>query len=259
MEDFQTIHQKSFKGCKGVVLGILAVLLAVLTVSIAIDVKDKIEETENTITVFATGEVYAKPDLALTTFSVVTEAKTVETAMTENTEKMNAVIASMKEEGVMEKDLKTTTFNISPRYEWYYQEVCIPPCSSGERVLVGYEIQQSLQVKIRNLEKVGALLQKATDAGANQIGNLQFTIDDQDAVKSQARAEAITEAKAKAKELTDQLGVRLIRISSFNESGAYDYAMEATASIGKGGGTEAQIETGENKISVTVYITYEIR
>lgn len=257
MEEFQTLHHKKYK-C--LLFSVLALLSIVLTVSIAIDIKDKIEETENTITVFATGEVYAKPDLALTTFSVVTEAETVAEAMTENTEKMNAVIDSMKEEGIEEKDLKTTTFNISPRYEWYYKEACIPPCPSGERILVGYEVQQSLQVKIRDLEKVGALLQKATDAGANQVGNLQFTIEDQDAVKSQARAEAIDEAKAKAKELASQLGVRLIRISSFNESSVLPYyGLEMAEASGRGGGEEPQIEIGENKISVTVYITYDIR
>jgi len=244
----------------------LIIFLVVLIVSIAVGIQNKIKEskyigqeieTKNTITVSDTAEVYAKPDLALTTFSVKTEKKTVAQAMTENTTKMNAIIDFMKKTGVEEKDLKTTSFNIYPRYD-YIQSSIYP---SGQRVLVGYEITQSLQVKIRDLEKIGQIIQGATDAGANQIGDLQFTIDNEDEFKKQARAEAIKKAKDKAEEIADQLGIKLVRIVNFNESSQmpfyYDYALSEKVGIG-GGGEVPQIETGENKIEVTISITYEI-
>lgn len=235
------------------------VFLVSLTVWVNIDIQNKITETENTITVSDTGTVYAKPDLALTTFSVITEAETVAEAMNGNTEKMNAVIDSVKEQGVEEKDLKTTSFNIYPRYEWHEKETCIPPCPQGKRVLVGYEVRQSLQVKIRNLDKVGTIIQVGTDAGAGQVSDLQFTIDKQDELKKQAREQAIEKAKTKARELASQLGVNLVRISNFSESSIVPryYGLEKIAVPGAEEETP-QIEIGENKIEVTVTITYEI-
>ena len=246
---------------------LLGLFLLALTVSTVVDVQNKIKEgkyigqeieTKNTITVSDKGEVYAKPDLAITTFSVAIEKKTVAEAMKENAKKMNAVIDSVKEQGVEDKDLKTVNFNIYPRYEWYDTIQFYP---QGKRVLVGYEVQQSLEVKIRDMEKIGDIIQGATDAGANQVGDLQFTIDNQDEFKKQARGQAIEKAKNKAEELASQLGVKLVRITNFSESGVIPYYYGFEKAVGMGGGEEApapEIETGENKIEVNVTITYEI-
>ena len=244
-------------------LVILGIFLITLIISKAIDIKDKIQTTGNTITVSDTGEIYAKPDLALVTFSVVNEAKTVAEAMAQNTEDMNGVINFVKDQGVEEKDLKTTSFNIYPRYEYQKveAEIEIYPYPPGKRVLVGYEITQSLEVKIRDMTKIGKIIEGATEFGANQVGDLQFTIDKQDELKKQARAEAIEKAKTKAKELAEQLGVKLVRIINFNESSVvpYYYGLEKMAVSLVAGAETPQMETGENKIEVTVSITYEIR
>lgn len=240
----------------------LVLFLAALFVSAVIDIKDKMQTSENTITVFDTGEIYAKPDLALTTFSVITEAKSVVEAMNENTKKMNAVIDFIKGEGVEDKDLKTTSFSIYPRYEWYETKTClVPPCPAGQRVLVGYEVRQSLQVKIREMSKIGPIIQGAAETGASQVGDLQFTIDKQDELKKQAREEAIKKAKTKAKELAKQLGVKLVKITNFSESSIIPYFYGLEEALGKGGESAPapQIETGENKIEVTVTITYAIK
>ena len=260
---FENCNLKEKEKCLcAALLVILGVFLITLIISKSIDIKDKIQITGNTITVSDTGEVYAKPDLALTAFSVITEEKTVAEALSKNTEKMNTVIDFVKGQGVEEKDLKTTSFNIYPRYEWYDETQCeIYPCPTGERVLVGYEVQQSLEVKIRDLEKIGAIIEGATEAGANQVGDLQLTIDKQDELKKQAREQAIEKAKTKAKELAGQLGVKLVRITNFSESSVipYYYGLEKAAALSGVGGGTPQIETGENKIEVTVSITYEIR
>ena len=242
-----------------IIVGII--LLLSLTVWVNVDIKDRIQKTGNTITVYATGEVYTKPDLTITTFSAITEAKTVAEALSENTEKMNDVISFVKAQGVEDKDLKTTSFNIYPRYEYQKIETEIYPYPPGKRVLVGYEVTQSLEVKIRDMTKIGDILQGATDAGANQVGDLQFTIDKEEEFEKQARKEAIEKAKAKAEELAFQLGVNLVKITNFSESSVapYFYGLEkAAAPAGLGGGEAPQIETGENKIEVTVTITYEI-
>jgi len=169
---------------------------------------------------------------------------------------MNSVIEAIKSQGVEEKDLKTTNFSISPRYEWYEKSEIYP---ARKRVLVGYEVNQTLQVKIRDLTKIGNIIQVATKAGANQVGDLQFTIDKQDELKSQARKEAIEKAKVMAKEIAGQLGVKLVKITNFSENAIapipYPYFMEKAMS---GGAETPQIQTGENKIEVQVSITYEI-
>jgi len=263
--DFLKDHCSKNKNIFILLVSVLIVFIFVLSVSGIVGVFNKIKEgkyigqevqTKNTITVSDTGEIYTKPDLGITVFSVKTEKKTVAQAMTENTEKMNEIIGAMKDLGVEEKDLKTTAFNIYPRYD-YIENISFV---QGTRVLVGYEITQSLQVKIRDLEKIGEVVQDATDAGANQVGNLSFTVDKKDEFKEQAREEAINKAKAKAKELASQLGVDLVRIIGFYESGEAlmynDYASKEA--MGIGGGGAPQIETGENKISVSVNITYEI-
>jgi len=260
--DFQELQFKNLK----FVFGILAILfLAVVTVWFGVGALNKLKENrfigkeaevKNTISVSGTGEIWAKPDLALIDFSVVGEKKTVIEAMAENTKKMNSVIEAIKSQGVEEKDLKTTNFSISPRYEWYEKSEIYP---AGKRVLVGYEVNQTLQVKIRDLTKIGNIIQVATKAGANQVGDLQFTIDKQDELKSQARKEAIEKAKVMAKEIAGQLGVKLVKITNFSENATapipYPYFMERAM----GGGAETpQIQTGENKIEVQVSITYEI-
>ncbi len=250
---------------KGQIKNILAVILALFLVVLIIDgitdIKDKMDASENTIIVSDIGTVYAKPDLGVITVSVVTEAKTVAEAMAENTEKMNKLTAAVKNEGVEEKDLKTVSFYVYPRYEWYEKSDFY---SQDRRVLVGYEISQSLEVKIRDLAKIGSIIEAATDTGANQVSDLQLVIDNQEELKKQARQAAIGKAKAKAEELAKQLGVKLIAISSFSESGTtpYFYGLEKSiaAPIGLGGGEDSlQMETGENKIEITVYITYKIK
>ena len=265
-QNFKNLREKNKILFTGLLI-ILAVFLLALTVSTIVGIQNKIKEgkyigqeieTKNTITVSDKGEVYAKPDLALTDFSVITEKKTVAEAMSENAEKMNAVIDFIKEQGVEDKDLKTVNFNIYPRYEWYDTIQFYP---QGKRVLVGYEVQQSLEVKIRDMEKIGDIIQGATDAGANQVGDLQFTIDNPDELKKQARGQAIEKAKNKAEELASQLGVKLVRITNFSESGVIPYYYGFKKAVGMGGGEEApapEIETGENKIEITVSITYEI-
>jgi len=216
-------------------------------------------EKQNTISVSASGEIYVKPDLAKVTFTVTNEAKTVTEAMEENTKRMNDVIKYVKEEGVREEDLKTTSFNIYPRYEYIRDwEIEIYPPPTGKRVLVGYQITQSLQVKIRDMTKIGSIIQAATESGANEMSNLVFVVDKQDEIKKQARTQAITEAKEKADELASQLGVELVRIINFQESGTFPRFYEYDKAFGLGGEEAPQIETGQNLISVTVTITYEI-
>ena len=247
------------------VLGIVLVLLLVaLTASTTVGIRNKIKEgryigqeveAKNTISVSGQGEIYADPDLALINFSVVTEKETVKEALQENKAKMNKVIEGMKDKGVEEKDLKTTTFDIRPRYEWYEKS---NSDKERERVLVGYEITQELQTKIRNLEQVGEIIQVATGAGANRVGNIQFTIEEKEELQQQAKEEAIQNAKEKAQKTASQLGVKLAKIVDFSESFAAPRGYSGVAEKEMAEDTAPQIEPGQNKVEVNVSITYRI-
>lgn len=261
-QHIEMMHQK--KKIFGVFIVILSVFILFLIVSTGVDIGNKVKqgryigqevETRNSITIVDSGEIYAKPDLGIISFSVVSEAKTSYDAMSENTEIMNKVIEGVKGQGVEEKDLKTTSYNIYPRYEYeggvYY--------SSGKRTLVGYEVTQQLQVKIRDLEKAGAIIEAAASAGSNQVGSLTLTIDNEDELKEQARIQAIDKAKEKAEKLASQLGVRLGKIISFSENNYYPLYTDSFTEKGLGGAAPVpDIQTGENKISVSVSVTYEI-
>ncbi len=261
-----------FKGRSGRLLSpliiIFSIFLIFLTVWFGVSIENKIKEgryigqeiaSKNIIAVSGKAEIYANPDLALITASVVSDGKTVNEAMKRNTKKMNSVINFVKKKGVSVKDVKTVNFSIYPRYEWNKGGVCLSlPCPTGKRVLVGYEVNQSLEVKIRNLEEVGDIVQGMTSAGANEVSGLRFTIDDKDKLEEQAREEAIKKAKAQARKIASQLGVRLLRIIDFNERSVIPRYYNSEKQVGIEEGKTLQIEKGENKIESNVTITYEI-
>ncbi len=222
----------------------------------------------NTITVSGEGEVFAVPDLATFNVTVLEEAKEVKDAQTVATKKSNVIIDYLKAQGVAEKDIKTTSYNVNPKYEWV-QDTCVAnrPCPPGKQVMNGFEVSQTVEVKVRDTAKAGDLLSGVGKLGVNNVSGLSFTIDQEDKLNVDARAKAIADAEGKAKELANQLGVSLVRIVGFNEnSGGYPIYMKReafmSADSGYGGAVPAMapsVPTGENKITSNVTITYEIR
>jgi hypothetical protein len=134
----------------------------------------------------------------------------------------------------------------------------------GKQVLVGYTVTQSDQVKVRNTDVVGDVLTKVGTTGISNVSGVDFTIDDQKKIESDARAKAITDAKNKAQTLAAQLGVKLVRIVSFNESGSnpypyYSNSMKVADGMGGAATAPSRLSVGQNKVTSNVDITYEIR
>jgi len=230
------------------VFGAIFLLVAVLSFNAASGQNVSVEP-KHTIAVSATSTIYVEPDLATITFSVVNEAQTASKAMDENVKRMNAVISRLKQLGVEDKDLKTTNFNISLRYE--------QDNAMRKRVLIGYQMYQSLLVKIRNFQKIADIIDGALDAGVNQVSNLVFMVENPEDVQKQARIQAIEKAKVKAQELADKLGIQLGRVVGFNENSSGLRPFNARAGM-EAAGASPQIESGENEIAITVMIIYEI-
>ena len=219
----------------------------------------------NVLTVSGEGIVYVKPDVARVSFSVTNESKDLAQAESINAQKMNAVIDAIKGQGVKEKDIKTTSYTLYPRYEFGTSIPCMAglPCPpDNKRTLGGYEVTQSVEITIRDITKISGIVGAALGAGANQAGDLQFTVDDMEKAKSQARAIAIAQAKAKAKDLASQLGVSLQGVTSFTENGSQPfpipYLAESKVAVPTEPTVNPTIESGESKVQVTVTINYEI-
>lgn len=134
---------------------------------------------------------------------------------------------------------------------------------SGTPKIVGYDVSQTVEVKVRDTAKAGEVLAALGSEGVQNISGPEFTVDDEDKVKAEAREKAIAEARTKAKKLASELGVRLGHVVSYSEGGNYPQPMYAMG--GKALSMDARVEsvptlpTGENKTSVTVMVTYEIR
>lgn len=205
----------------------------------------------STISVSGEGKVLVKPDVAVVNIGVLRQGADLVSTQRSATEVINGVVETLKREGVEEKDTKTTSYSISPRYDY----------KDGTQIFRGYEIHQNLEVKIRDLGKVGGILSRSAEAGANQIGSIQFTVDDPKAAKEEARAMAIKDAQEKAAELSKNLNVGLKKLVSYSESGGFPPPVPfygKAAEFGLGGDAPV-VPPGENEISIFVNLTYEIR
>lgn len=213
----------------------------------------------NTITVSGKGEIVVRPNIAMISFGVSAENIDVSKAQAESAEKINKVVTFLKEKGIEEKDIKTTNYNIYPRYDYgrgatqYY---------GGTQVLAAYVVSQNLEIKIRKIEEAGAIIGGVGQFGVTDVSGLSFTLDEIDEKKDEAREAAIKDAREQAKVLAKDLGVRLGDITSFSEGSNYPvyYGIEKSVAMNMGGDAAApQIPVGENKITSNVTVTYEIK
>lgn len=223
-----------------------------------------------TFTVQGEGEVVAIPDIALISFSVLTEGgKDLAALQKENTEKGNIIIAFLKENGVEKKDIKTQSYRINPRYQNYSCDGQFlgssEPCPPSE--IVGYSIFQEVVVKVRALGSAGSLVSGAVAQGANTVSGPDFTIDEPELLQNEARAKAVASARVKAVLLSKAGGFRLGKPVSIYEGYATPfpvrYSLESTQALGMDGdmaGIPApEFEPGSEDIRATVSVTYEIR
>lgn len=251
---------------KNTVLTLMVILIAFVAIKIIRETKEisnvgKPQNVQNMITVSGKGEVLATPDIASFSFTVSEEAPAVSDAQKKATEKMNAIVDYVKKNSVADKDIKTTSYNIYPRYDYQNSTYNTP----GKQVLAAYVVSQTIEVKVRKMESAGTLLTGIGEFGATNVSGLSFSVDKQDEIAREARDKAIVDAREQAKKLAAALGVRLGSITSFYESNPYqpmyyakDVMMSARAE-GMGGSIAPQLPSGENKITSNVTITYEIK
>ena len=252
---------KTVKNLLGITGSLLTIVIAISLASYANTYSKSIEPSSfRSFSVSAEGEAIGIPDIAEFTASVITEGGMDMTALQEeNTEKINAITAYVKENGVEDKDISTSNYSLYPKYSPCYRENCT-------RDIIGYTINSSVAVKVRDFAKAGEMLSGVVEKGANSVSNLTFKIDDQDGYIKEARDEAIAKAKTKAKEVAKSAGFRVGRLLSINEGYSTPYYPRVEAyyeksldSMAMSSIAPVQLEAGSQKLTSTVTLVYEIR
>ena len=208
------------------------------------------EVPEAKIQVSATGTTNMNPDMATVSAGVVTQGKTAREAMFGNATKMTRVFEELEAAGIEKKHITTSQLSLKPKYN--YQNRQSPKID-------GYEARNTVSAKTYNLDDVGAMLDALVKAGVNNINGVQFSIKDSKAAKDKAREDAIREAREKAESMASAAGVKLGKLKSLSESGGnfrpqpVAYALEARSA-----GASTPVAAGEQAISVTVNMSYDI-
>lgn len=263
----------------------LTLLAAFIAVKIVSEIKalpsvgDSPTDMTRIITVSGHSEIEARPDVATFSWTVNENGTTVQAAQDKAAEKSNKAIAYLKEKGIPAEDISNQSYNTSEMYDYNAPCEVSAPASASARIaptppvynpcpkVIGYTTSQTVTVKIKNVKegdnKIGQLI-----AGVGQFGvktsNAYFTFDDTDALKQQARVEAIKEARAQAEEIASALGVRIKGVTSFSESYGgypmYGYGRADSAVMNqKSAPIAPEIPNGNQSISADVTVSYSIR
>ncbi|MBD3182034.1 DUF541 domain-containing protein [Candidatus Poribacteria bacterium] len=206
-------------------------------------------EPLNQIRVTGSAEVTSAPDIASIQVGTQTFNREVEAAVDENNEKTDGLIKAIIQEGVLEKDIQTSNFSIYPQRDYENNK-------NGE--IIGYYVSNNVTVKVRDLDSIGRVLQSAIDAGANNIYGINFTLDDPEQFKSEARIKAIENAHKKAESMAEAAGVKLgnaVSIDEVSSSGGIYYGVDYDKSAAE---ANVPIQPGELELTVQVQIVYEI-
>ncbi|HUZ92441.1 MAG TPA: SIMPL domain-containing protein [Candidatus Paceibacterota bacterium] len=240
---------------------LLDVLIAVAVVNIVFFVMPALLRLGNsfaparTVMASAEGKTTVMPDIAESTFSVVVQGKNPQDLADSSNQKMSAVIKFLKSEGIADKDIATVAYDLSPNYRY--------DASTQRNYITGYMLTQTVDVKMRDFTKVAEIIGGLTPLGVNQIGNINFTVDNNETYLAVARADALKNAQAKAEQMAAAAGAHLGRAVNVSESQGIlprpiPYAMSTGMSAAAPQVATPTIQPGTQEITDDVTITYEL-
>lgn len=212
--------------------------------------------SERSITVQGQGTVSAKPDLVTLSLGVQTTGKTAMEALALNSKQMGRVIHAIQGAGIEEKNIQTSGINLYPVYE---DRSLVQP--GEQREIVGYRASNSVSVTVHDIDKAGSVLDVAIEAGANQVGGVNFGLSDTDTIVTDALIAAVKNAQAKAQTIADTLGVQLGAALVVNEEWierpqARAYFAEAEAL--DSGGFSSPVRGGTVSVTAHIRVTFAI-
>ena len=201
----------------------------------------------------ATGEVTRVPDVAIISTGVVTRAPTATGAIRQNATRMERVRSALRQAGVADKDIQTSSLSLNPEY--HYEQNKAPR-------LTGYQASNQVSVRFRDIGDTGKILDALVAEGANQISGPSLTIDKPEEALDEARLKAIANGRARADLYARALGMRVVRLLSVSEGGGYAvpppmpmYARAEAASMD----AQTKIDPGEQKVQVSVAMSFELQ
>lgn len=231
----------------------VAAAFAVLPIIAAAPVTAQ-EKNMPTITVVGEGIATARPDMGIVTVGVVSQAPRARDALAQNSKSMSEVIAAVKETGIESRDIETSQISLQPQYSY-------PQGGSREAPkLVAYQASNNISIRVRDLDKLGTLLDRLVTSGANQIRGVELTVGEPGPMRDAARTAAMKDAARKAGILADAAGVSVVRVFSIIEDVAdaprpMALRMSAEAAPGR---PPVPIEAGEQEIRGRVTAVFEI-
>ncbi len=216
---------------------------------------DGARDRQAVIKVSGEGRATTAPDMAIVQLSAVKDGKTAREALNANNAAMAEVLAALRQAGIADRDLQTSGFSINPQYHY-------PPSDDGGSrppELVGYQVVNGVSVRVRDLTKLGEVIDSSVSLGVNQAGGIEFTNDNPDAVITEARKAAVADAIGKARVLAEAAGVSLGRLIELAEQPSRPEPPVPFARMAKeSAADQVPIATGENAYNVTVNVTFAI-
>ena len=205
------------------------------------------------ITVVGIGKASGTPDVAHVNVGIETEADTVQKAVSDNKDKMTKLLGTLKGLGIADKDIQTTNYGVYTQRQ--------PGPDGKSQGPTTYNVNNQVNVTVRDVNKLGDVLDKAVAAGANNVYGVSFSVDDTTKLEADARAKAIADAKVRAESLAKLSGVTLGDVLSVSEviggpSPVYD-SQRMSAAAGLGGG--APIQPGELEVNTSIQVTFGIK
>ena len=205
------------------------------------------------ISVSGSGSISVEPDLAILNIGVEATGKTVSFARSEAASAMDSVVSSLKKEGILTKDIQTQQLTIYPRYDY----------QTNKQVLIGYSLTNNAREKVRDLSKVGKIVDNAAASGGDyvRINGISFNVEDTDQYMESLRKQAVQKAQIKAEEYADSAGVKLGSLRSLTEVGAQSPHMPSAMDNQMRAMSvpmESPISGGELQITVTVFTVFNI-
>jgi len=225
---------------------------AVLAVTVQAHTQQAPTRTEAGVVVIGEGSVSVAPDYAQIESGVTTRAKTVKEATDANSKLMTAITAMLLQSGIAEKDVQTSRFSVQPVYA--------PQEPRAEPRLAGYSVSNQLSVKIRQIGKLGEILDRLVAAGATDIGNVVFLVSDPSKATDQAREAAIADARRKAEVYAKASGLRLGRVLWITEDPGFapPLAMRRQGAAAAAMAAPVPIATGEDTLRARVTVGFDI-
>jgi len=198
------------------------------------------------LTVTGDATVAVAPDAAVIRIGVSSSAKTAREASDANAKQMTAVMAAIKEAGIADRDVQTSRLSLQPQYD---------PNKSGTARLLGFQVTNQLTIKIRDIDKMPAILDRAIAAGANEMSGIEFVVSEQSKLLDQARDDAIGDARRKAELYAKAAGVKVGQVIAISEEGSNPPPRPMVQAMRAGA---VPVAPGEQTLRASVTVTYAI-